>query len=89
MEELAEFGATVHTCCRSQEDLDKCLKEWEGMGLKVSGSVCDVQNREQRKKLIETVASLFNGSLNILVINQKKKIMDFSILVSVLIDYLN
>lgn len=69
VEELAEFGATVHTCCRSQEDLDKCLKEWEGMGLKVSGSVCDVQNREQRKKLIETVASLFNGSLNILVNN--------------------
>ena len=77
VEELAEFGATVHTCCRSQEDLDKCLKEWEGMGLKVSGSVCDVQNREQRKKLIETVASLFNGSLNILVINQKKKLWIF------------
>ncbi|XP_038904663.1 tropinone reductase homolog [Benincasa hispida] len=69
VEELAEFGATVHTCCRSQENLDKCLKEWEEMGLKVSGSVCDVQSREQRKKLMETVSSLFNGSLNILVNN--------------------
>ncbi|KAA0044114.1 tropinone reductase-like protein [Cucumis melo var. makuwa] len=69
VEELAEFGARVHTCCRSQEDLDKCLKEWEEMGFEVSGSVCDVQSKEQRKKLMETVSSLFNGTLNILVNN--------------------
>ena len=95
MEELAEFGARVHTCCRSQEDLDKCLKEWEAMGFKVSGSVCDVQSKEQRKKLMETVSSLFNGTLNILVINSQEKknesfdfwILDFGFWI--LIDYLS
>ncbi|KAG6596396.1 hypothetical protein SDJN03_09576, partial [Cucurbita argyrosperma subsp. sororia] len=69
VEELAAFGATVHTCSRSQGDLDKCLKEWEEMGFNVSGSVCDVHSREQRMQLMETVSSLFNGSLNILVNN--------------------
>ena len=71
MEELAAFGATVHTCSRSQGDLDKCLKEWEEMGFNVSGSVCDVHSREQRKQLMETV---FNGSLNILVTKMKKMV---------------
>ena len=71
MEELAAFGAIVHTCSRSQGDLNKCLQEWEEMGLNVSGSVCDVHSREQRKQLMETV---FNGSLNILVTKMKKMV---------------
>lgn len=67
VEELAAFGAVVHTCSRSQQDLDQCLKEWQEMGFEVTGSVCDVHIREQREKLMETVSSLFNATLNILV----------------------
>ena len=67
MEELAEFGAAVHVCSRNQEDIDKCLKEWESKGFTVTGSVCDVLSRDQRENLMETVASIFHGKLNILV----------------------
>lgn len=69
MEELAGFGAVVHTCSRKQTELDSCIREWETKGFKVTGSVCDVSVRDQRVKLMETVSSVFNGNLNILVSN--------------------
>ena len=67
MEELAELGAIVHTCSRTQTELDERLQEWEGKGFRVSGSVCDLTSRAQREKLMETVSSLSQGKLNILV----------------------
>ncbi|XP_037491121.1 tropinone reductase homolog At1g07440-like isoform X1 [Jatropha curcas] len=67
VEELAEFGAAVHTCSRNQKELDQCLQEWQSKGFKVTGSVCDVSNRTQREKLIDVVSSIFDGKLNILV----------------------
>ncbi|XP_038689389.1 noroxomaritidine/norcraugsodine reductase-like isoform X2 [Tripterygium wilfordii] len=67
VEELAGLGATVHTCSRNETELKKCLKEWEGKGFVVTGSVCDVSFRAQREKLMEEVSSVFNGKLNILV----------------------
>ncbi|KAI9112755.1 hypothetical protein K1719_016258 [Acacia pycnantha] len=73
--ELAEFGAVVHICARNQEDIDKCLKEWESRGFRVSGSVCDVQFRDQRESLMETVASVFHGKLNILINNAGTNIL--------------
>ncbi|KAF5193791.1 Tropinone reductase [Thalictrum thalictroides] len=69
VEELAELGASVHTCSRNQVELDAALKAWETKGYKVSGSVCDISIRSQREKLIETVSSVFYGKLNILVQN--------------------
>jgi len=33
----------------------------------VTGSTCDLLFRDQREKLMETVASVFDGKLNILV----------------------
>ncbi|KAK4267969.1 hypothetical protein QN277_024682 [Acacia crassicarpa] len=68
-EELAEFGAAVHICSRKQEDIDRCLKEWESRGFSVTGSVCDVQFHDQRENLMEAVASVFHGKLNILINN--------------------
>ncbi|KAK4267962.1 hypothetical protein QN277_024678 [Acacia crassicarpa] len=73
--ELAEFGAVVHICARNQEDIDKCLKEWESRGFRVRGSVCDVQFRDQRESLMETVASVFHGKLNILINNAGTNIL--------------
>jgi Tropinone reductase 1 len=57
----------VHICARNQEDINKCLEEWKSKGFFVTGSTCDLLYRDQREKLMETVASIFEGKLNILV----------------------
>ncbi|XP_027350346.1 tropinone reductase homolog isoform X3 [Abrus precatorius] len=67
VEELEEFGAAVHVCARTQDDVNKCLEEWKSKGLNVTGSVCDILYCDQRKRLMETVSSIFHGKLNILV----------------------
>lgn len=67
--DLVAFGATVHTCSRTESELDKCLQEWQSQGFSVTGSVCDVSSRPQRESLIQQVASTFNGKLNIFVNN--------------------
>ncbi|THU66350.1 hypothetical protein C4D60_Mb05t13220 [Musa balbisiana] len=67
VEELARFGAAVHTCARNEAELEKCLQRWGAMHLKVTGSVCDVSSPTEREKLMERVKSIFNGKLNILV----------------------
>ncbi|CAH2060161.1 unnamed protein product [Thlaspi arvense] len=69
VEELAMLGARVHTCARDETQLQESLREWQAKGFQVTTSVCDVSSREQREKLIETVSSLFQGKLNILVNN--------------------
>ncbi|XP_022956657.1 tropinone reductase homolog At5g06060 [Cucurbita moschata] len=69
VEELAGLGVSVHTCSRNELELNQCLKEWEGKGFVVSGSVCDASSRTQRERLVQEVASAFNGTLNILVNN--------------------
>ena len=67
MEELAGFGATVHTCSRNEVELNVCLSEWRKKGLQVTGSVRDVSFIAERENLISTTSNLFNGKLNILV----------------------
>lgn len=67
VEELAGFGATIHTCSRNQKELDEKIQEWKGKGFKVTGSVCDLYIREEREQLIQTVSSVLEGKLDILV----------------------
>ncbi|CAH8383829.1 unnamed protein product [Eruca vesicaria subsp. sativa] len=55
VEELAGFGARVHTCDIDQTLLDECLSEWQRKGFQVSGSICDVTSRPQREQLMQTV----------------------------------
>ncbi|GMY14493.1 tropinone reductase homolog isoform X2 [Fagus crenata] len=69
VEELAGLGAVVHTCSRNQTEINERVREWESKGFKVSGSVCDLTSKSLREELIETVSSVFNGKLNILVNN--------------------
>ncbi|XP_014522056.1 tropinone reductase-like [Vigna radiata var. radiata] len=69
VKELAELGATVHTCSRNQTELNESLNEWTTKGYRVTGSVCDITSRVNREELIATVSSQFNGKLNILVSN--------------------
>ncbi|PPD94738.1 hypothetical protein GOBAR_DD08274 [Gossypium barbadense] len=66
VEELAGFGAIVHTCSRTETELNNCLLEWKAKGFRVTGSVCDVSDQTQRENLLNTVSSEFNGKLNIL-----------------------
>ncbi|CAL5422609.1 unnamed protein product [Camellia sinensis] len=66
VEELAGFGAVVHTCSRNQKEIDERLKEWASKGYKVSGSACDLSSRAQQEELMKTVCSVFDGKLNIL-----------------------
>ncbi|XP_014625927.3 tropinone reductase homolog At5g06060 [Glycine max] len=67
--DLAAFGAAVHTCSRNQTELKKCLQEWQTQGFQATGSVCDVSSPPQREKLIQEVASTFSTELNIYVNN--------------------
>ena len=76
VEELASFGASVHTCSRNEAELNKCLKEWEAKGFVVSGSVCDASSRAHRERLVQEVASVFGGKLNILVSTHKNHIFE-------------
>ncbi|XP_072954544.1 noroxomaritidine/norcraugsodine reductase-like isoform X3 [Typha angustifolia] len=82
VEELAGFGATVHTCSRNEAELNKCLQKWADMNLLVTGSVCDVSSRAEREKLMEKVGSIFQGKLTILINNAGtgigKPTLDFS-----------
>nr|ABW81084.1 TRL6 [Tarenaya spinosa] len=66
---LAGFGARIHTCDKSEVHLNQSLREWKEKGFQVSGSVCDVISCPQREKLMQTVSSLFDGKLNILINN--------------------
>ncbi|CAF2096843.1 hypothetical protein BRARA_E01363 [Brassica rapa] len=69
VEELAGFGCKVHACDLSETLLNQSLCEWKKKGFQVSGSVCDVSCRSEREKLMQTVSTMFNGKLNILVNN--------------------
>ncbi|KAG1365839.1 Tropinone reductase [Cocos nucifera] len=69
VEELAGFGAAVHTCSRNEAELNECLERWKSLNIRVTGSVCDVSSRAEREKLMEGVRSIFQGKLNILVNN--------------------
>ncbi|KAF3553293.1 hypothetical protein F2Q69_00016918 [Brassica cretica] len=69
VEELAMLGARVHTCGRNETQLQERLNEWLAKRFLVTTSVCDVSLPDQRARLMETVSSLFQGKLNILVNN--------------------
>ncbi|XP_021278656.1 tropinone reductase homolog At2g29150-like [Herrania umbratica] len=75
IEELAGLRARIHTCSRTEADLNKCLLDWEAKGFQVTGSVCDVSSQAQREKLINTVSSEFGGKLNILCLDSGAMLM--------------
>ncbi|GAU45003.1 hypothetical protein TSUD_87940 [Trifolium subterraneum] len=77
VEQLAELGATIHTCARNSTQLNECLHQWATKGYKVTGSVCDVTSRVQREELITKVSSEFNGKLNILHLKDEKLLNGF------------
>ncbi|KAI3890715.1 hypothetical protein MKW92_049016 [Papaver armeniacum] len=69
VEELAGLGAIVHMTARNESEIQKCLKNWEEKGYKVTGSVSDASVSSDRKELIQTISTAFKGKLDILVNN--------------------
>uniref|UniRef100_A0A0D3FKS8 non-specific serine/threonine protein kinase n=1 Tax=Oryza barthii TaxID=65489 RepID=A0A0D3FKS8_9ORYZ len=67
VDELAALGAAVHICSRNEAELGERLREWEGRGFRVTGSVRDVSVRDQPERMLREVASLYGGKLDILV----------------------
>ncbi|KAL7246362.1 hypothetical protein ACSBR2_001469 [Camellia fascicularis] len=67
MEELAGLGVKVHICARHETKLKRCLGDWEDERFGVTGSVCDVSSCLQLEELMNSVSSVFNGKLNILI----------------------
>ncbi|KAL7234114.1 hypothetical protein ACSBR1_017663 [Camellia fascicularis] len=67
VEKLAGLEAKVHTCARNETKLKRCLRDWEDERFGVTGSVCDVSSCPQQEELMDSVSSIFNGKLNILV----------------------
>lgn len=67
--ELAQLGAKVFICARTQADVDACVEEWTREGLSISGTAADVNVEEDRSALIEKVSATFGGVLHILVNN--------------------
>ncbi|KAI5064313.1 hypothetical protein GOP47_0020983 [Adiantum capillus-veneris] len=68
-EELAQLGASVYVCARSEPDLKQRLEEWNDLGLAISGSVCDVSSYPSCEQLLTKVSEHFQGKLHILVLN--------------------
>ncbi|KAJ1276633.1 hypothetical protein BS78_05G229300 [Paspalum vaginatum] len=69
VEELAGFGARVHTCARNAAELEECRRQWEARGLQVTVSVCDVSVRADREDLMAAVTAVFGCKLHVLVNN--------------------
>ncbi|MCD7466393.1 hypothetical protein HAX54_003045 [Datura stramonium] len=69
VEEVASLGARVYTCSRNEKEPEECLDIWRKKGLNVEGSVCNLLSCTEREKLMQTVAHVFDGKLNILVNN--------------------
>ena len=82
VEALASHGARVHTCARTEADVDACVAEWRARGLDVTGSACDVSSRASRADLCARASDLFRGKVDILVsnvgFNTRKPTVDFT-----------
>ncbi|ESQ51444.1 hypothetical protein EUTSA_v10017823mg [Eutrema salsugineum] len=59
----------IHVCDISETMLNQSLRAWEKKGFQVSGSICVVSSRPERETLMQTVSTLLDGKLNILVNN--------------------
>ncbi|XP_038990900.1 LOW QUALITY PROTEIN: tropinone reductase homolog At2g30670-like [Hibiscus syriacus] len=82
VEELATFGARIHICSRNGTQLNQRLSEWKKKGFDITGTACDVSSRDEREKLVNTISSLFNHKLDILInnvgVNSWKQTVEFS-----------
>ncbi len=67
-EALAEAGANLMLCARRAEWLDETVKEFEGKGFTVAGTVCDVAKSEDIQSVVDATIEKF-GTVDILINN--------------------
>lgn len=65
---LAGSGARVHLCARGADDVEVTVKSLRSEGWEVSGSTCDVRDRDAIRELVATVVER-HGPIGILVNN--------------------
>ena len=65
---LAEAGARIAFNCRSQEHLDKALAEYEKLGIKARGYLCDVTQEDAVADMVADIRCEL-GTVDILVNN--------------------
>ncbi|KAI3841496.1 hypothetical protein MKX03_032513 [Papaver bracteatum] len=63
VEELSILGALVHMTAINESETQKCLKDWEEKGYKVTVLVSDASVSPNRKTLIQTISTAFEGKL--------------------------
>ena len=65
---LAEAGASIAFNCRSKEDMDQALADYEKAGIKAKGYICDVTVEEDVQKMVADIEATM-GTTDILVNN--------------------
>uniref|UniRef100_M4EGP7 3-oxoacyl-[acyl-carrier-protein] reductase n=1 Tax=Brassica campestris TaxID=3711 RepID=M4EGP7_BRACM len=62
---------TGQTICVDGDEahLNECLSGWKNKGFQVTGSVCAASSWTEREKLMQTVSTLFDAKLSILINN--------------------
>ena len=67
-ESYAKAGAKIALNCRSQEHMDKALKDYAEKGIDAKGYICDVTKEEQVQAMVQDIEKEL-GSVDILVNN--------------------
>ncbi len=67
-ESYAKAGAKIAFNCRSQEHMDKALKDYAEKGIDAKGYICDVTKEEQVQAMVQDIEKEL-GSVDILVNN--------------------
>ncbi len=67
-EGLAEAGANLMLCARRAEWLEETVKEFEGKGFNVVGTVCDVAKPDEVQAVVDQTVAKF-GAVDILINN--------------------
>jgi len=65
---LAQAGARIAFNCRSNEHLQKALADYEALGIKALGYLCDVTHEEEVGQMVADIQSRL-GTIDILVNN--------------------
>ncbi|GAA0171760.1 dehydrogenase [Lithospermum erythrorhizon] len=65
---LGQEGASIVISSRKQKNVDEAVEKLKSKGIEVSGLVCHVSNKEQRKSLIEKTIQKY-GTIDVIVSN--------------------
>ena len=85
VEELAQKGTRVMTCCRNPDELQQCVQEWQALGWDVTGIPADIASEEGRESLMNGIREWLGDrqKLDILVnnvgTNIRKKSIDYTL----------